>query len=134
MAHEKTDTSKFTIVISSFGYKYGMIDNANLVFDVRGVPNPYYIESLREFTGNDKVIKDFVFANDVAQNLYHHLLECILYYIPFYVSNRKSDSLTIAIGCTGGKHRSVAFVNQLKDKLDEQYIVDIVHRDINQYE
>ena len=119
------------ITVLSFGFKYGIPTDADLVFDVRFLPNPYYVEGLRPLTGLDKQIQDYV--SDCGQ--YHEFLEkledMIQFLIPNYISEGKNQ-LVIAIGCTGGKHRSVTVAQGLYERLGVQqdYGLRIEHRDI----
>ena len=119
------------ITVLSFGFKYGIPTDADLVFDVRFLPNPYYVEGLRPLTGLDKQIQDYV--SDCGQ--YHEFLDkledMIQFLIPNYISEGKNQ-LVIAIGCTGGKHRSVTVAQGLYDRLGVQqdYGLRIEHRDI----
>ena len=120
------------ITVLSFGFKYGIPSDADLVFDVRFLPNPYYIEELRPLSGNDKPIQDYVMASDAAKEFLDKLTDMVSYLIPHYVSEGKSQ-LVIAVGCTGGKHRSVTLANALYDHLmvdDRTYGLKKEHRDI----
>ena len=120
------------ITVLSFGFKYGIPSDADLVFDVRFLPNPYYIEELRPLSGNDKPIQDYVMQNDAAKEFLGKLTDMISFLIPHYVSEGKSQ-LVIAVGCTGGKHRSVTLANALYDHLmvdDRTYGLKKEHRDI----
>ena len=119
------------VTILSFGFKYGIPSDADLVFDVRFLPNPYYLEELRAKTGNDKEIRDFVMENGKAEEFIKKLEDMIRFLIPNYVTEGKHQ-LVIAIGCTGGKHRSVTLANELYERLhkDEEFGVKIEHRDI----
>lgn len=120
------------ITVLSFGFKYGIPSDADLVFDVRFLPNPYYIEDLRPLSGNDKPIQDYVMASDAAKEFLDKLTDMVSYLIPHYVSEGKSQ-LVIAVGCTGGKHRSVTLANALYDHLmveDRTYGLKKEHRDI----
>ncbi|MBQ8803005.1 MAG: RNase adapter RapZ [Tyzzerella sp.] len=119
------------VTILSFGFKYGIPNDADLVFDVRFLPNPYYIEELRAKTGNDKEIRDFVMENEKAEEFLMKLEDLVRFLIPNYVAEGKHQ-LVIAIGCTGGKHRSVTLANELFAKLqsDEGFGIKIEHRDI----
>ena len=119
------------VSVMSFGFKYGIPRDADLVFDVRFLPNPYYIDELKEHTGNDKDVRDYVMNNDKAHEFEHKLFDLIDFLIPNYVLEGKNQ-LVVAIGCTGGKHRSVTFANELYEYLDknEQYGVRVEHRDI----
>ena len=119
------------ITVMSFGFKYGIPQDADLVFDVRFLPNPYYIEELKEKTGNDPEVQDYVMENEKAQVFLDKLTDMVDFLIPNYILEGKNQ-LIIAIGCTGGKHRSVTLANALYQKLDKQenYGVRIEHRDI----
>lgn len=115
--------------IVSFGFKHGIPLDADLVFDVRFLPNPFYYPNLKEKTGNDKPVSDFVMKYEQSQHFLKMLCEMITYLIPHYVSEGKSQ-LVICIGCTGGQHRSVTIANKLYDYLKENnHNVFIRHRD-----
>lgn len=115
----------------SFGFKYGIPRDADLVMDVRFLPNPYYIESLRSKTGNDQEVQDYIFKWPVADKFYDKFFDLIEFLLPEYKKEGKSH-LSVAIGCTGGKHRSVTTVNKLKEFLaDKDFNISIEHRDIN---
>lgn len=114
----------------SFGFKHGSPRDADLVFDVRCLPNPYYIDELRDKTGKDKAIADYVFEFPQSKELLNKIQEFFDFTIPLYKEEGKSQ-LIIAIGCTGGKHRSVLFAECLYKYLSQKgYIVGINHRDI----
>ena len=117
--------------IVSFGFKYGIPADADLVFDVRFLPNPYYYEDLRRLNGNDKEIQDFVMGFEAAHQFMDKLEDMIRFLIPNYVQEGKNQ-LVIAVGCTGGKHRSVTLANKLYERLMENgdYMVRCEHRDI----
>ncbi len=119
------------VTILSFGFKNGLPSDADLVFDVRFLPNPYYIEELRKKTGNDQEVKDFVLANNKSQEFLVKLQGMIEFLIPSYIQEGKSQ-LVIAIGCTGGMHRSVTIANELYRILEEDDScgIRIEHRDI----
>ena len=118
------------VTILSFGFKYGIPADADLVFDVRFLPNPYYIEELKPLTGNDKPIQDYVLGCRQAGQFLDKLEDMINFLIPNYVLEGK-NSLVIAIGCTGGKHRSVTLANELFKRLsNKDYGIKIEHRDI----
>ena len=119
------------ITILSFGFKYGIPNDADLVFDVRFLPNPYYIDALRPKTGNDKEIRDYVMSHKNAEIFMVKLKDMLDFLIPNYISEGKHQ-LVIAIGCTGGKHRSVTLANELYEcfQKEEQYGIRIEHRDI----
>lgn len=119
------------ITVLSFGFKYGIPADADLVFDVRFLPNPYYIEGLRPLSGNDSEVRDYVMGFDLAKEFSDKLEDMLRFLIPNYISEGKSQ-LVIAIGCTGGKHRSVTLANELFKRLkkSEEYGLRIEHRDI----
>ena len=119
------------ITVLSFGFKYGIPQDADLVFDVRFLPNPYYIDTLREKTGNEAEVQDYVMQNDKGRIFLDKLKDMMEFLIPNYILEGKNQ-LVIAIGCTGGKHRSVTLANALYQLLDqeESYGVRIEHRDI----
>lgn len=115
----------------SFGYKYGMPNDSDLVFDVRCLPNPFYINELRDLTGLDEPIKEYVLKWPQSKDLIPKLLDLIDYLVPLYIAEGKSE-LVIAIGCTGGHHRSVVFAELIHEHLSEQgYLLSVNHRDIN---
>ncbi len=114
----------------SFGFKHGPATEADLMFDVRCLPNPYYIDELREKTGLDCEIKDFVLKSEESLEFKKRLLSFIDYAVPLYCSEGKSQ-LVIAVGCTGGKHRSVVFAELINKYLSEKdYNTSVIHRDI----
>lgn len=117
--------------ILSFGFKYGIPNDSDLVFDVRFLPNPYYIAELKEKTGNEKEVQDFVMGMDVSKQFLSKLVDMIQFLIPNYIQEGK-NRLVISIGCTGGKHRSVTLANKLYEALKDQnsYGIKIEHRDI----
>lgn len=117
----------------SFGFKYGFPKESDLMFDIRCLPNPYYVDELREKTGLDNSVQDYVMSNQNSATLYNKLLDLLDFLIPLYVSEGKTQ-LTIAIGCTGGKHRSVTFTEKLFKHLKESKIkITIYHRDIYRF-
>ncbi|UWP60275.1 RNase adapter RapZ [Ruminococcus gauvreauii] len=119
------------ITILSFGFKYGIPEDADLVFDVRFLPNPYYLEELRPLSGNDVPVRDYVMGFEVAVQFLDKLDDMIRFLIPNYIVEGKNQ-LVIAVGCTGGKHRSVTLANELFYRLsgEEEYGLKIEHRDI----
>ncbi len=119
-----------SIRVMSFGFKHGQAHEADLLFDVRCLPNPFYVDELRPLTGICSEIKDFVLNNDTANEFKNRLLSFIDYSVPLYCSEGKSQ-LVIAVGCTGGKHRSVVFAELIAERLkSEGYNVGVYHRDI----
>lgn len=119
------------ISVLSFGFKYGIPADCDLVFDVRFLPNPYYIEELRPQSGNDTKVRDYVMGNQKAREFLDKLVDMIEFLIPNYVQEGKTQ-LVIGVGCTGGKHRSVTLANELYEALraNENYGIRIEHRDI----
>lgn len=122
--------SNLMVTVLSFGFKYGIPNDADLVFDVRFLPNPYYSEEMRPLTGNDEMIQNYVMGFDVAKEFLKKLEDMVKFLIPNYIIEGK-NRLVIAVGCTGGKHRSVTLANELCKLLDgNDYGVKIEHRDI----
>ncbi len=120
------------VTVLSFGYKYGIPGDADLVFDVRFLPNPYYIEELRPLSGNDKAVQDYVMNHEKAGEFLDKLKDMLDFLLPAYIAEGKTQ-LVIGIGCTGGKHRSVTLANALYEALagaEGDYGVKIEHRDI----
>lgn len=118
------------ITVMSFGYKYGIPQDSDLVFDVRFLPNPFYIEELKHYTGNDKNVQDYVMGFETTTTFIDKLVDLLLFLLPHYVKEGKSN-LVISIGCTGGKHRSVTISNQIASMLSkENYRVLLNHRDV----
>lgn len=123
--------SNFYIEVMSFGFKYGLPLDADIVMDVRFLPNPFYVPSLKHLTGNDQAVQDYVMKSPLAQDFYQHLTSLIKVALPGYIKEGKS-SLTIAIGCTGGQHRSVTIANKLAETLKRtDYAVNVHHRDVD---
>ncbi len=123
--------STMKISVVSFGFKYGSPKDSDLVFDVRCLPNPFYIPELKHKTGLDKPVRDYVMSFDEAKGLEPKLVDLITYLVPLYVSEGKSQ-LTISVGCTGGKHRSVVFAETVYNAIKEKgFSVSVYHRDIN---
>jgi UPF0042 nucleotide-binding protein len=102
------------ITFISFGYKYGVSHNADIVLDVRFLPNSFFVEELKELTGNDKEVSDYVFNSPETKEFLKMTVDYLSFQIPFFEREGKS-CLTVAVGCTGGKHRSVAVTGYLKD-------------------
>lgn len=116
--------------VMAFGFKYGAPVDADLVFDVRFLPNPFYIEELKSKTGNDIEVQEYVMQFNESKVFLKKLEEMIEFLLPLYVDEGKT-SLTVAIGCTGGKHRSITMANKLTDKIRELgYEANSVYRDI----
>ena len=118
------------VQVSSFGFKYGLPMEADLVFDVRFLPNPFYVPELRPLTGLDSGVRDYVFSGGQGEDFLHRLEEFVTYLLPRYVDEGKT-SLVIAVGCTGGHHRSVAIAHALAQRLREKsWQVSEQHRDM----
>jgi len=122
---------KMVINVTSFGYRYGLPVDADLVFDVRFLPNPYFIEKLKKFDGNNKDIQKFVLKNSEGKQFLDKMLDMMNLLIPLYEKEGKVR-LNIAMGCTGGKHRSVVMANKISSFLTSmKYMVNLNHRDIS---
>ncbi|MFV0498168.1 MAG: RNase adapter RapZ [Candidatus Fimivivens sp.] len=122
-------SNTMAVTIMSFGFKYGVPVDADIVLDVRCLPNPHYIQALRPLTGCDKRVSDYVFSFEEANGLMAHYNAMLDYALPLYIREGKSN-LVIAFGCTGGRHRSVSFAEQLEKRLKERHDpVLILHRD-----
>ena len=120
------------ITVLSFGFKYGIPSDCDLVFDVRFLPNPYYVEGLKYKTGNDKEVQDFVMGYELSHTFLDKLVDMLEFLIPNYILEGKNQ-LVIGIGCTGGKHRSVTLANKLCEALSNcpEYGVRLEHRDVS---
>ncbi|MCI8829224.1 MAG: RNase adapter RapZ [Ruminiclostridium sp.] len=119
-----------TVSVTSFGFKFGIPMDADLVFDVRFLPNPFYIAELRECTGLEEAVRSFLFGYQQTNTFLRHLEEMLSFLLPQYVEEGKS-SLVIAIGCTGGHHRSVAIAHALTEYIRQKgYRVEELHRDM----
>lgn len=127
----KEEYNSLMINMQSFGFKYGIPADCDLVFDVRFLPNPFYIEELKNQTGNDKPVQDYVLSFKEAGDFLDKLEDMLLFLIPNYIKEGKYQ-LVIGIGCTGGKHRSVTLANKLYDRLKDKgsYGLTILHRDV----
>jgi UPF0042 nucleotide-binding protein len=129
LADEYTEET-FVINVMSFGYKYGMPINADMVFDMRFIPNPFYVPSLKRATGNRKKVRNFVMRHLVTQMFIKDLDSLVNNIIPCYMKEGKYN-LNIAFGCTGGQHRSVAMANEFAERFELQgKQVTLEHRDI----
>ena len=124
-------TKKLSINLTSFGFKYGIPLDMHLMFDLRFLPNPYYIPELKEKTGNDREVRDYVMSFDESKEFFVKLTDMLDYLIPKYIKEGKSH-LTIGIACSGGQHRSVTFVNELYDYYGKSNDFEVIkhHRDI----
>ncbi len=120
-----------SVNVMSFGFKYGLPIEADLVFDVRFLPNPYYVSELKNRTGLEEPVRDFIMKHDVSNEFLKRLYELIRFLLPLYVEEGK-HTLTIAVGCTGGRHRSVAVANALTEFIKQlSYDARLVNRDID---
>ncbi len=128
---QNREFKNMVVTVLSFGFKNGIPSDADLVFDVRFLPNPYYVDELKAKTGNDKEVQEFVMNCTQAGTFLDKLSDMVQFLIPNYVIEGKNQ-LVVAIGCTGGKHRSVTIANKLYEilKEDREYKVKIEHRDI----
>lgn len=129
---ENEEYNSLMVTIMSFGFKYGIPADADLVFDVRFLPNPFYIDELKRKTGNDREVQDYVMNNEEATTFMDKLTDMIRFLIPNYVKEGKYR-LVIAIGCTGGKHRSVTLANELYKRMKDagNYGIKLYHRDVD---
>lgn len=129
---EKIPEKQMSITVLSFGFKYGIPVDSDLVFDVRFIPNPFYIPELKPFSGLDAPVRDYVLGQDETKEFLGKLTDMLEFLIPNYKKEGKRQ-LIIAIGCTGGRHRSVAIANEIYQNLHEKnYDVYIEHRDIKE--
>jgi UPF0042 nucleotide-binding protein len=125
---DENDINDLNVHIQSFGFKYGVPIDLDLVFDVRFLQNPYYIKELRELNGNDKVVRDYVMNGDASWSFYRKLLDMIEFLIPHYIKEGKKH-LSIGIGCSGGKHRSVTIAHLLGIELEKLSNIKIYRTD-----
>ena len=128
---EETTTKKEKIIINliSFGFKYGLSDNFEFVFDIRFLPNPFYINDLKKLNGTDEKLQKYLDQFDISRQFVYDLENLIKKLIPEFV-NQGKDIITLAVGCTGGQHRSVYMVEKLYDRLkDDDYIIVKKHRE-----
>lgn len=124
-----SDSIKINVV--SFGFKYGIPKDSDLVFDVRCLPNPFYIEELKNHTGLEAPVRDYIMKFDQSRGLVPKLLDLINYLLPLYRTEGKSQ-LNVSVGCTGGKHRSVLFAEIVCDDIKKKgYNASVYHRDIS---
>ena len=125
-----THATKLLVTVISFGFKYGIPMDSDLVIDVRFLPNPFYDPVMRPLTGNDPAVEEFVFTSPVTTEFMQKFTELIEFLIPCYIDEGKT-TLMISIGCTGGMHRSVALANRMGETLSKKdYRVTVRHRDI----
>lgn len=127
---ENKNYENLVITIQSFGFKYGIPADSDLVFDVRFLPNPFYIQELKEQTGNDEPVSSYVMRFEESQTFLKKLVDMVEFLIPLYIKEGKNN-LVISIGCTGGKHRSVTLANALYEALGrEKHTLLLKHQDI----
>ncbi len=129
---ENPDQARLRVSFISFGFKYGVPSEADIVMDVRFLPNPYFVEELKHFTGLDRVVADFVFSKNETKEFLDHFEKLLQYVVPQYLKEGKSI-LNIALGCTGGRHRSPALVEHVAENLRKLEDVDvfIFHRELD---
>jgi UPF0042 nucleotide-binding protein len=126
-----TASPRMIIHVTSFGYRYGVPADADIVLDVRFLPNPYFVEELKYYNGHHQDVRDYVLESDESKIFIQKLFDMMAFLIPLYEKEGKAR-LNIALGCTGGRHRSVVMANQIGSYFsDKNYIVTINHRDIN---
>ena len=126
----RSGKKRFSITVTAFGYKYGLPMDADLVFDVRFLPNPYYVQELRPRTGLDDGVRDYVFSGGAAGEFLEKLQDLVGFLLPKYVEEGKT-ALVVAVGCTGGHHRSVAIAHALAAYIRGRgYPVTESHRDL----
>lgn len=130
---ENEGYNSLMVTVMSFGFKHGIPSDADLVLDVRFLPNPFYIEELKYKTGNDREVQEYVLSFEEAEVFMEKLTDMIQFLIPNYVKEGK-NRLVVAIGCTGGKHRSVTLANELYKRMKDKgkYGMKLYHRDISQ--
>lgn len=128
---QNEEYNSLMVNVLSFGFKHGMPAEADLVFDVRFLPNPFYIDELKYMTGNEKPVQDYVMGFPEAEEFLDKLTDMLLFLIPNYIKEGKYQ-LVIGIGCTGGRHRSVTLANELYKRLKNQgnYGLTLSHRDL----
>lgn len=129
---EGEDLERLLITLVSFGFKRGLPLDADMVFDVRFLPNPFYIKELRDCTGEDESVQEYVLKWPVTQEFVNKVLELIEFLIPYFIAEGKT-SLVLGIGCTGGRHRSVTIAKELGSRLSaNDHRVFVKHRDVDQ--
>ena len=127
---EGQEYKALSVSVKSFGFKHGLPIEADLLFDVRFMPNPFYVDELRDKTGLDGLVKDYVFGMSQSNEFFSRLCDMLDFLLPHYIEEGKRY-LVVCIGCTGGKHRAPAIAQALAEYLTEQgYPVDCIHRDI----
>lgn len=128
---EGAEASRLPVLsVVSFGYKYGIPIDSDMVFDCRFMPNPHWVRELRPLPGTDEDVREYVLSHEAAKRFLHHLEELIAFLMPHFIEEGKSH-LTIALGCTGGRHRSVVMAEALAKSIEKQGIdVKVYHRDL----
>lgn len=128
---QNKEYNSLMVTVMSFGFKHGIPTDADLVFDVRFLPNPFYIDELKLKTGNDKEVQDFCLSFPEAEEFMQRLKDMIQFLVPYYIKEGKYR-LVVAIGCTGGKHRSVTLANELYNRMKNKgnYGMKLYHRDV----
>ena len=129
--YKNVTIAEMVIAFISFGFKYGSPNDSDIMFDVRFMPNPYFDGELKNLTGNDGRIIDYVFESSESNDYFERLIDFLSFQIPLFQREGKSY-LTVAVGCTGGRHRSVVIANALKNYYEKQSrIVHVIHRDLD---
>ncbi len=124
------ETQRISVIVESFGFKYGLPEDCDIVYDVRFLPNPFYIEDLRKLSGQDQEVRDYVYSFPETRVFLEKQVDTLLFLLPYYIREGKSI-LTIGVGCTGGRHRSVLLAGDLAHRLRQHdYRVTLIHRDI----
>ncbi len=119
-----------TLTLMSFGYKFGISQNLDLLFDVRFIPNPYFIPELKDLNGTDTAVQDFIFEKPSTKEFIDRTVALLNFLIPLYIAEGKSY-LAVGFGCTGGKHRSPAIVERIATLISADAVdVNVIHRDI----
>jgi UPF0042 nucleotide-binding protein len=130
LSSDKEAKKLLVIHVVSFGYRFGLPVDADLVLDVRFLPNPYFVENLKQYDGHNHSVRDYVMASKVGRVFLRKIYNLMEFLLPLYEKEGKAR-LNVALGCTGGKHRSVVMANQLGVYFsDKNYVVNISHRDI----
>jgi UPF0042 nucleotide-binding protein len=132
-AQEGLSSGQMTMTLLSFGYSFGIPFEADLLLDVRFLPNPYFVEELKRSKGEDPKVAEYVLQWEETKEFLQRVREFIRFLLPLYIKERKTH-LTIAIGCTGGRHRSIVIVNQLAERLRDELaergvFLSVRHRD-----
>lgn len=123
---------KLIVILQSFGYKHGIPLDADFIFDVRHLPNPHWDVELREYCGLDEPIQTFLSSNDKTNEMFNDLNQFLEKWLPAFAAGHR-HYITISIGCTGGKHRSVYIVDRLKKALEAQWSIQVLHREMKHW-